>query len=183
MVTTAWPPGMELSIVLGTRSMVIAGSGRSTRNMHAPSSAFAITMPTLAPRAPVMNALRPFTTHWLPSGRQVVVIIDGSDPAPPSSAGSVMKKADRARPSTSGFRNRSLISGEPILPRRYILPSSGAAVLHASGPSGDRPVLARTVAVSLCERCEPSGSMCGVNTPAARASSRSSVTNSSFGQS
>ena len=151
--------------------------------MHAPSSAFAMTMPTFAPSAPVMNALRPSITQWLPSGRQVVSIIDGSDPAPPSAAGSVMKKAERARPSTSGFRKRSLISGLPTLPSRYMLPSSGAAVLQASGPSGERPVRSSTTAVSRCDRWLPSGRMCGVSTPAARAFSRISMTSSSVGQS
>ena len=114
--------------------MRIAGSGRSTRNMHAPSSDFAMTMPTLAPSAPVMNVLRPLMTQWLPSSRHVVCIIDGSEPAPPSSAGSVMKNAERALPDTSGSRKRSFCSALPTLPSRYILPSSGAIVLQASGP-------------------------------------------------
>ena len=82
--------------MLGMRSTRTAGSGRSTRNMQAPSSDFAITIPTCAPSAPVMNALRPLITQWLPSWRQVVSIIEGSEPAPPSAAGSVMKKAERA---------------------------------------------------------------------------------------
>ena len=60
---SAWPPGIELSIVSSTRSMRIAGSGRSTRNMQAPSSDFAMTMPTFAPSAPVMKALRPLITQ------------------------------------------------------------------------------------------------------------------------
>ena len=42
-------PGIELSMVLGISSMRIAGSGRSTRNMQAPCSAFAMMMPTRAP--------------------------------------------------------------------------------------------------------------------------------------
>ncbi len=62
-----------------------------------------------------------------------------------------------------------------------MLPSSGAAVLQASMPSGDRPDLIRTTAVSRWLRCEPSGKMCGVSTPAARASSRSSMMSSSVG--
>ena len=52
-------------------------------------------------------------TQWFPSILQVVCIIIGSDPAPPSAAGSVMKKADRILPSTIGPRNRSFISAEP----------------------------------------------------------------------
>src|SRR5690606_8828752 len=55
---------MEESIVSITRSTRTAGSGRSTRNMVAatlpsPASVRAMTMPTEAPTAPVMKALRP----------------------------------------------------------------------------------------------------------------------------
>ncbi len=47
-----------------SRAMVlIAGSGRSTMNRQAPSSDFAMTMPTWAPSAPVMNFLRPLMTQ------------------------------------------------------------------------------------------------------------------------
>src|SRR3546814_19646741 len=87
----------------------------------------------LAPCAPVMKVLRPLITQWLPLRWQVVFIIDGSDPAPPSSAGSVIKKAERMRPSTIGFRKRALSSGLPSLPSRYILTSSGAILLRSDG--------------------------------------------------
>ena len=90
-----------------------------------------------------------------------------------------MKNAERARPSTIGLRKRSLSSGPPTLPSRYMLPSSGAAVLQASGPSGDNPVRCSTIAVSRWVRCCPSGRICGVSTPAARALSLSSTTSSS----
>ncbi len=59
----AWPPGMEESMMFGTRSILIVGLGRSTRMMQAPSLDVAITMPTFAPFAPVMNALRPLMTQ------------------------------------------------------------------------------------------------------------------------
>ena len=156
MAISAWPPGIELSIVSRMRSVRIAGSGRSTRNRQAPSSDFAITMPTRAPSAPVMNFLVPLMTQWLPSSRQVVCIIDGSEPAPPLSAGSVMKKAERARPDTKGSRKRDFCSAVPTLPSKYMLPSSGAIVLQARGPSGDRPEAISAMAVSRCVRCEPS---------------------------
>ena len=55
-----------------------------------------MTMPTPAPSAPVMNAVRPLLTQWLPSSVALVCSIEGPEPAPHSSAGSVMKKADRA---------------------------------------------------------------------------------------
>jgi hypothetical protein len=45
------------------------------------SSERAMTMPTPAPSAPVMKHFLPFTTQWLPS-RRVVIIIEGSAPAP-----------------------------------------------------------------------------------------------------
>src|SRR6202023_709475 len=102
---------------------------------------------TRAPLAPVMKALRPLTTHSLPSSRQLVFIIEGSEPAPLSAEGSVMKNAERASPDTSGARKRAFWSGVATLPSRYILPSSGAMVLQALGPSGDRPVRCRTIAV------------------------------------
>ncbi len=98
-------------MVSSTRSIRTPSAGRSTRNIVAPSSERAITMPTEAPTMPVMNALRPFTTQWLPSGLAVVSIMPGSDPAPLSVAGSVIRKAERARPATSGSRKRAFCSG------------------------------------------------------------------------
>ena len=107
--------------------------------MQAPSLDFAMTMPTLRAIGAGDEALRPLMTQWLPSRWQVVFIIDGSEPAPPSVHGSVMKKAERARPSTTGFRNRSLIIGLPTLPSRYMLPSSGAVVLQRQRPERRQP--------------------------------------------
>src|SRR5476649_1564734 len=94
--------------------------------------------------------------------------MEGSEPAPPSDAGSVMKNAERASPATSGARNRSFCAAVPILPIRYMLPSSGAAVFTATGPSGDKPDCFRTVAVSSCVRWPPPARICGVRTPAAQ---------------
>src|ERR1700722_12632512 len=107
--------------------------------MHAPASDLARIMPMRAPSAPVMNFLRPSIVQQLPSSRQVVFSIDGSEPAPSSSAGSLMKNAERQRPSTSGVRNWALSASLPVLASKYILPSSGAAVLTASGPKMDKP--------------------------------------------
>jgi hypothetical protein len=92
--------------------------------------------------------LRPLINQWFPSSTQVVCIIDGSEPAQPSAAGSVMKKADRASPRTSGSRKRRFCSTVAILPSRNILPSSGAEVLTATGPNGDNPDALSTIAVS-----------------------------------
>ena len=68
-----------------------------------------------------------------------------------------MKNAERAWPCTSGSRKCFFCSGVPTLPSRYMLPSSGAAVLQASGPSGDRPLFFRTCAVSRWVRCAAVG--------------------------
>ena len=67
-----------------------------------------------------------------------------------------MKNDDRVRPSTRGSRKRSLCSGLAIRPSRYMFPSSGAAVLTASGPSSERPDFFKTAAVSRCVRWLPS---------------------------
>ncbi len=168
-------------MVSSTRSIRTAGSGRSTRNRVAPSSALAMMMPTPAPTAPVMKALRPSMIQSSPSRRAVVRIIDGSEPAPPSSAGSVMKKAERVLPRTSVSRNRSLWAGVATRPNRNMLPSSGAATLTAGGPKGDRPAARSTLAVSRCDRWRPSPRICGVRTPNASALARSSVTRASDG--
>ena len=64
--------------------------------LPSPESVRAMTMPTEAPTAPVMKALRPLMRQPSPSGTAVVFSMEGSAPAPSSSAGSVMKKAERA---------------------------------------------------------------------------------------
>jgi hypothetical protein len=76
----------------------------------------------------------------------MVCIMDGSDPAPPASAGSVMKNAERALPDTKGSKETGLLLGTPDFA------ASGAMVLHASGPSGERPDLINAFAVSRCDR-------------------------------
>ncbi|MNC54435.1 hypothetical protein D3C75_1039190 [compost metagenome] len=63
---------MEESIVSITRSIRTAGSGRSIRNMVAatlpsPLSVRAMMIPTAAPTAPVMKALRPLMIQRSPS--------------------------------------------------------------------------------------------------------------------
>lgn len=90
-----------------------------------------------------------------------------------------MKNAERALSDTRGSRKRAFCLVLPTLPSKYILPSSGAIVLQASGPNGERPDSIRAFAVSRCVRSDPSGRMCGVSTPALRALARSSCTSSS----
>ena len=64
-----------------------------------------------------------------------------------------MKKAERASPDPTSFaRKRAFWLSDATLPSRYMLPSSGAAVFTATGPSGDRPLKRKTCAVSSCDR-------------------------------
>jgi hypothetical protein len=107
-----------------------------------------MTMPTLAPTMPVMKIFAPSMRQPSPHRSAVVRIIDGSEPAPFSAAGSVIRKAERASPRTRGSRKRVFCSGVAALPSRNMLPSSGAITLTATGPSGDRPLFLRTMAVS-----------------------------------
>lgn len=86
IATTPLPPGIDESIVSSARSILGAGSGRAIKNIVAvilssPASVRAMTVPTLAPFAPVMDAFRPSTTQWLPSSWTMVRIIGGSKPA------------------------------------------------------------------------------------------------------
>ena len=60
----------------------------------------------------------------------------GSEPLPGS--GSVMAKAERALPSTSGLSHLSFCAGVPARASRLMLPSSGAMQWIASGPKIER---------------------------------------------
>ncbi len=89
-----------------------------------------------APSAPVMNHLWPWMRHRSTSLVAVVRIIEGSEPAP--GCGSVMTKAERASPSMIGCSQRAFWSSFATLSSTIMLPSSGAALLNASGPKIDR---------------------------------------------
>ena len=60
----------------------------------------------------------------------------GSEPEP--GLGSVIAKDERTLPSTIGRRNHSFCAGVPTLASRFMLPSSGAMQLMASGPKIER---------------------------------------------
>ena len=112
------------------------GRFMSLRNIVAePSSMRAMMIAQLAPSAPVMNHLRPFSRYSSPSRTAVVFSIDGSAPAP--GAGSVIAKIERVAPAQSGRSQRSCCAGVATSCIRWMLPSSGACTFSATGPSGE----------------------------------------------
>ena len=96
----------------------------------------AIRMKCAAPSAPVMNHLRPVMRYLPPFFSALVRIIEGSEPPP--GAGSVMAKDERTLPSTMGLSHLSFCSGVPTSLSTFMLPSSGAMQLMASGPNRRR---------------------------------------------
>jgi hypothetical protein len=92
----------------------------------------------LAAPAPVMNHLRPWTTHLPPFFSARVSIIVGSEPEP--GMGSVMAKADCTSPSMIGCSQRSFCSSDSTLFSAIMVPSSGAAQLKHMGPNMERPI-------------------------------------------
>ena len=60
--------------------------------------------------------------------------MEGSDPAPPSLAGSVIRKADRARPETSGSRKRALCSGPATTAKQEHVALIGRRDVHRQRP-------------------------------------------------
>ena len=83
-----------------------------------------------------MNHLRPRMTHLSPFFSARVRIMPGSEPPP--GAGSVMANEERTRPSTIGRSHVSFCAGVPARASRFMLPSSGAMQLKASGPKIER---------------------------------------------
>src|ERR1700726_1455644 len=57
---------------------------------------------------------------------------------PPPGAGSVIAKDERTLPSTMGFSHFSFCAGVPSFFSTFMLPSSGAMQLSASGPNSER---------------------------------------------
>ncbi len=86
--------------------------------------------------APVMNHLWPWITQRSPFFSARVRIMPGSEPPP--GAGSVIAKAERTLPSTIGRSHLSFCAGVPTSASRFMLPSSGAAQLNATGPKIER---------------------------------------------
>jgi hypothetical protein len=86
--------------------------------------------------APVINHLWPWITQPVPVFSARVLIMDGSEPPP--GAGSVIAKDERTAPSTIGASHLSFCASVPTRASRFMLPSSGAWQLKASGPKIER---------------------------------------------
>lgn len=95
-----------------------AGWSRSKRSavrpLHVSLAILAIRMKCWTSSAPVMNHLRPLITYLSPRFSALVRIIEESEP--PLGIGSVMAKAERTLPSTTGFSQRSLAPVSERLP-------------------------------------------------------------------
>ena len=82
------------------------------------------------------NHLCPSITQPSPSSTARVRSCVGSDPGV---SGSVMLKALRRSPASSGYSQRSFCCGVPASARISELPESGAALPNASGAIGELP--------------------------------------------
>ena len=127
---------------------------------QAPSADFAMTMPTLAPVGAGDEGLAAVdhpVVAVLHGGRSASST--GSEPAPPSSAGSVMKKAERAaalRPAAS--RKRSFCSGAADLAEQVHVALVGRRrVAPRAGRAATGPIFFSTCAVSRWVRCAAVG--------------------------
>jgi len=87
---------------------------------------------------PVMYHLRPLTTQSSPSRRRLVAMLVASDEA---TSGSVMPKAERVRPSSSGSSQRFFCAAVAACCSMIMLGTSGAWALNTSGAHGRRPVI------------------------------------------
>ena len=88
---------------------------------------------------PVVNHLVPLTTTSSPSRVAVASMLVASEEA---TAGSVIAKPERIRPSSRGTSHSCCCSGVPYLSRTSMLPVSGALQLKTYG--------ARNVARPIC---------------------------------
>src|SRR5262249_2758015 len=93
---------------------------------------------------------------------------------PPPGAGSVMANADRTLPSTIGRSHFSFCAGVPSFLSTFMLPSSGAMQLKASGPKTERAASSYITAQATIGRSMPPSSFgdCGAHRPAALALTR-----------
>ena len=100
-------------------------------------------MPTLQSGCPtpVDHHLRPLSTTSSPSILAVASMVVASELA---TAGSVMRKALRIRPSSSGSSHWSFCSWVPYLSSTSMLPVSGALELKISGALKERPICSAT---------------------------------------
>ncbi len=87
---------------------------------------------------------------------------------PPPGAGSVIANDERTLPSTIGRSHFSFCAGVPTFDSRFMLPSSGAMQLNASGPNTDRPASSYIAAQPTIGSAMPPYSFgdCGAHRPA-----------------
>src|ERR1019366_8477413 len=97
-----------------------------------------MTMKTLhrSERAPELNHLRPLSTYSSPSRSMVSAMLVASDDA---ESGSVMQKALRISPASSGTSHCDLISSDPKRCSTSMLPVSGALQLSTSEANDTLP--------------------------------------------
>src|SRR5499433_1607488 len=91
-------------------------------------------------------------TYWSPSRAMRVWILVASDEA---TFGSVMRNADRIRPSSRGSHQVRVCSGVPYLRIVSILPVSGAEQLKTSGAQSTRPMISHSGAYSRLDSVPP----------------------------
>ena len=103
----------------------------------------------------------------IPARTAVVLSAAGSEPAP--GGGSVMQKQDRISAEASGRNQRSFCSGVATTSIMCMLPSSGAEMFMASGPSTEYPASSNTTALPTWLKPRPpnSSDTCGASNPAA----------------
>src|SRR4051794_16718001 len=87
-------------------------------------------------RAPDENHFVPLSTYSSPSRSMRRPMLGAWDEAP---AGSVIEKAERISPSSSGASQSRLTRSEPYMLRISMLPVSGAAQFSTSDENGTLP--------------------------------------------
>src|ERR1700760_4729449 len=95
--------------------------------------------------APLVHHLRPLITYDSPSRTMLDSMLVASEDA---TAGSVIAKAERIRPSSNGCSHCCCCSGVPYRTSTSMLPVSGAAQLNISGAEIERPMISHSGAYS-----------------------------------
>ena len=85
-----------------------------------------------------IHHLRPLSTYSSPSRSMRSAMLVASEEA---TSGSVIAKAERISPSSSGVSQRSFCAGVPNWCSTSMLPVSGAEQLHASEAMRERPMI------------------------------------------
>mmetsp|Transcript_35749 Transcript_35749/g.78549 ORF Transcript_35749/g.78549 Transcript_35749/m.78549 type:complete len:204 (+) Transcript_35749:813-1424(+) len=101
-----------------------------------------------------VHHFRPLSTRSSPSSTTVACMLVASLEA---TSGSVIAKADRIRPSSSGVSHCSFCAAVPNMCSTSMLPVSGALQLNTSGARSDLPISSANGAYSLFVSPETSG--------------------------